>query len=61
MTVVIVVLVVVLVAAAAFAVSRRRPREPADLAPGDPGVAGGRVADPHHGEIGGRGAGPIGP
>jgi hypothetical protein len=58
MTVVIVVLVVVLVGAAAFAVSRRRAPEhryEQDV-PRDPG----RVADPHHGEVGGRGSGGVG-
>jgi len=61
MVVAIVVLVVlVLVGAAAFAVSRRRAPEhryEQDRAP-DPDWAGGR-ADPHHGEIGGRGSGGI--
>jgi hypothetical protein len=58
MWVVIVVVAVVLVGAAAFAVSRRRApdhRYEQDI-PGDPS----RVADPHHGEVGGRGSGPVG-
>ena len=66
MTVVIVVLVVVVLAAGAFYVSRRRQ---ADDTPSDPTWSGGapghtpapgRVPDPHHGEVGGRGAGPVG-
>jgi hypothetical protein len=59
MWVVIIVLVVVLVGAAAFAVSRRKAPDHVyeqDRAP-DPS-AGHR--DPHHGEVGGRGSGPVG-
>jgi hypothetical protein len=58
MTVVIIVLVVVLVGAAAFAVSRRKApdhRYEQDV-PQEPS----RVADQHHGEVGGRGSGPVG-
>jgi hypothetical protein len=57
MTVVIIVLVVLLVGAAAFAVSRRRApdhRYEQDVPRGPD-----RVADPHHGEAGGRGSGGV--
>jgi hypothetical protein len=66
MTVVIVVLVVLVLAAGAFVLMRRRHQEPVAS---DPNWAGGpqaepagaeRVADPHHGEVGGRGSGGVG-
>jgi hypothetical protein len=59
--VIVVIVLVVLVGAAAFAVSRRQAPEhryEQDRAP-DPDRAGGHH-DPHHGEVGGRGSGPVG-
>jgi hypothetical protein len=57
--VIVVIVVVVLVGAAAFAVSRRNAPEQRyeqDRAP-DPSAG---HHDPHHGEVGGRGSGPVG-
>jgi hypothetical protein len=58
MWIVIVVVVVVLVGAAAFAVSRRRAPEHQYAQDVPPDTS--RVVDPHHGEVGGRGSGPMG-
>jgi uncharacterized membrane protein len=59
MWVVIIVLVVVLVGAAAFAVSRRKAPDHAYEQDRAPDVSAGHH-DPHHGEVGGRGSGPVG-